>query len=409
MIEAPFFPIVFVSPAAAAPNDPFLGFNAATLHSQGHLAPYQGMVLSLIHEHGYTPSYLAEVASGDRSLWFHADTSGALRDRAEALEAYLAQICAATCSDDPVAREGFKVILIGHGAGALTARACAQDTELVDKLVLLGWDHHDDDPADARYALGFDGTAPLNHTNQRYDCDRALCIYGAQSGRACLSDAASAAVSGSDAELPSSAAAYRCTERFLFGDVRVDLRLVLEDCEAPKGAENATTSFVLESTIALRGAPRPLQQRCTATGTAGCASLDQLKRGRSLGSVFLANAGRVQRRRQGLGFGLDLRLIAHHRDEGAPYRDEFFANQALWADGLQIDVVGDSGSFKLLYRFASAAGRKSCEVTIDSLAGCSRASIPIERKASPKCTGRVELVIQHWNKPEGDYLVLVNG
>lgn len=406
MIEAPFFPLIVVGDGDA--SDPFLGCNRGLVATEAHDVAFPGFLLAFADEHGYRPAGIGTAPAGDRSIWFHRPGAGDLGTRAEELARFVAQVCATVCGTDPVAREAFRVVVLAHGRGILPARICAQDTALIDKLVLLGADPDADAPETARRALGLAEDQDPTLLYDRFDPERVLCLTPAAAPRPAVRDAATAKVPTGEDGLTRSAAVYRCCERFLFGDVRVDLRLFIDHCDPPKGNDRITTSFAIDHALSLRGTRAPLQASTHAAGGGCCASLAELAAGLSLGTVVLSTAGRVQRRRQGLGFGLDLRLFPHHHRDGAPWVDDHFPGQATWGDGIQIDVTPDDGSFKVLHRFATGSGRRACPVEVDAIAGCSRATIAFERKAAPKCTGRIQLMLQHWNNPEGDYLVLVS-
>ena len=428
MIEAPFYPIVLIGDRDGG-GDPFRGFNRGRPEAFDRPA-FAGLVMELATEHGYVPALDADPVPGSvppRSLWpftpGHVDDPVA--DQAAALGRFLARVREGVCDDDPVRLEAFRVILVGHGVGGLVARCFLQnggipgpdgptDPEtkraLVDKLVTLGSEHARP-AAEIRRAMTLEAFEPANGTAGRLDAERILCIGAGADPTTPIEGCAAANVPGIAAHLPASPEAYRNLERFCFGSLRVDLLLKLDQAELPKGLEEDGTeaTYSIEVQAGLRGQREVLHVARDEQGTA----LRHRRTGFEarpvpLTSLVLNPAGRVQRRRQSVGFGADLRILASYEQDGRPWRDDQFPGMPLWAEGIEIELTPKDGSFKLLYRFASAAGKKSVDVVVDDGGDSCTAEIPFERKAKPHLSGTLLLRISHWNQPQGDYLVLVN-
>ncbi len=178
MIEAPYYPIVYVRGYAGTQAeveetvaDPYMGFNLGSTKLRqrwtGEIQRFifESPLLRLIKEHGYRDVYAegAEPPPGQpvpaRSVWIYryyeqvSEELGSgvrpeIEDYARGLGALLARIREHTCGADAEARRRFRVYLVAHSMGGLVVRCYLQriapqddDPVAVDKVFTYATPH----------------------------------------------------------------------------------------------------------------------------------------------------------------------------------------------------------------------------------------------------------------------------
>ena len=203
--------------------------------------------------------------------------------------------------------------------------------------------------------------------------------------------------------------------RFLFGDVRVDGVLEVENITLPPKLERARAdgkkiraSYHFEVAGRVRGQYWDLHRRLTSESSAIFRKFDDLTAARPrhphLFSTFLSAGARVNTRRPSLGFSIDLGVqVPQYEVDGLLWMDDHYEGGYLFRDKLNIDVIppaanGKDGQWRLRYGFdSSTPNRASLEsaatVKDDSL----EFPIPIVQRTKPGIEAKLILTARPWN------------
>ncbi len=210
---------------------------------------------------------------------------------------------------------------------------------------------------------------------------------------------------------------YQNLVRFLFGDVRVDGILKVDELELPTRVEKAwkagkrvRASYHFEVVLRPRGARYDLHRRTTDEGSAIFRKFDEMLMPEKAGldaprqpflfSTFLS--ARYRTKKSGaLVFSIDLRaLVPEYEVDGFLWLDEHIEGSHLYRDTITIAADCDSsGCWKLRYGFDSRTpGRvtRSCE-RIEDEGGDQVFTVPIASKSRPGMKARLELRPRRWN------------
>lgn len=149
--------------------------------------------------------------------------------------------------------------------------------------------------------------------------------------------------------------AYQNLVRFLFGNVRVDVRLQITDVRLPDALKNSTKSidalYQFESTIGLRGKPWFLTRRTAEEDSAACRTHEELKNGApasgktiDLCTVFMANRYRMQGMtnlayRMGLGI-----RVPDYTEDGFLWFDKHYEGGYLFRDAIISEITPPSAA-----------------------------------------------------------------
>jgi hypothetical protein len=209
---------------------------------------------------------------------------------------------------------------------------------------------------------------------------------------------------------------YQNLVRFLFGDMRVDGALELDQITLPPAVQKAKAdgkqiraSYHFEVTVRVRGFDWELHRRTVRDESAVFRTFDEMfpkdgskPRPPQLFSLFLSASARVKARRRSLGFAIDLAvMVPEYEIDGRWWRDSFYTGSCLFRDTITVEATpsGENGAlaFKVRYGFDSATPNRttrSAEIVNDGNALVCR--IPIETKTVPGLNGNLVLHARKW-------------
>lgn len=210
--------------------------------------------------------------------------------------------------------------------------------------------------------------------------------------------------------------AYQNLTRFLFGDVRVDIWVEIEDIRLPKGVQEAVAAgnavnalYQLEVTASPRGKLWQLTRRKAEEDSVACishqewASAPNKKVKEYISTVFLANRARVNTRRRSLAYRLDLGIrVPDYEIEKKLWVNEHFEGSYLFRNSIALEMVPPTDKvkeWKVKYGWQDQ-GFSQADENIDPQAlkgGKVEVVIPFDSKTSPGLSGKLKLVVSAWN------------
>ncbi|MFT7721331.1 MAG: hypothetical protein QM788_00605 [Roseateles sp.] len=212
--------------------------------------------------------------------------------------------------------------------------------------------------------------------------------------------------------------------RFLFGDVRVDLWLEIDDIRLPDAVQKAADAgravnalYQIELLASPRGKLWSLTRRTAEEDSVACVAHADWQNDRSqyLSTVFLANWGRVNKRRRSLAYGMTVGVRApDYEIERRLWLNEHFEGGYLFRNALILEMVppadgSGSDAWKVKYAWQDAGvAMADTEITPTQLqAGRIEVSVPFDsgtlgangklRPTHPGIRGRLRFVIEGWN------------
>jgi hypothetical protein len=210
--------------------------------------------------------------------------------------------------------------------------------------------------------------------------------------------------------------AYQNLTRFLFGDVRVDLWLDLQDIRLPPEVQQAADKgkkigalYQIEALASTRGKLWFLTRRVTEEDSVACVTYEQWKSAPAQGcaqylsSVFLANRARVNKRRRSLAYALQLGVrVPDYEVDNVLWFDKHYEGGYLFRDAIIVELTpprSDDGKWKVQYAW-QGQGFSSADTEIapsEIAAGKIEVKIPFDSRTTPGVSGQVRFVVSAWN------------
>jgi hypothetical protein len=208
--------------------------------------------------------------------------------------------------------------------------------------------------------------------------------------------------------------AYQNLVRFLFGDVRVDMWLKVDEVRLPDDVEKAFAKgkkvealYQFELLAAPRGKRWYLTRRVAEEDSVACRTLDQLRgnaeaRSSYLSTVFLSRRARVNPKRESLAYAITLGVrVPDYEVEGRFWSAEHYEGGYIFRDTVIVELTPpktESGEWKVSHAWESTLGvEKSVPLAPKSLDEGIELDIPFEAPGSPGITGRLRLLARPWN------------
>lgn len=210
--------------------------------------------------------------------------------------------------------------------------------------------------------------------------------------------------------------AYQNLTRFLFGDVRVDVWIDIDDIRLPDPVRRQASQgrrvdalYQFEVLAAPRGKLWYLTRRTAEEDSVACLSHADWAAGPPgrhplfVSTVFLANGARVNPRRRSLAYSMTLGVrVPDYEVDGRLWVNEHYEGGYLFRDALVLELVpprNDNDAWRVKYAWqkegVSAADR---EVPVRPLAdGRIEVAIPFGGPAAPGIAGQVRLDVSAWN------------
>ena len=215
--------------------------------------------------------------------------------------------------------------------------------------------------------------------------------------------------------------AYQNLTRFLFGNVRVDIFLDVEDIRLPEALQAVSKKheidalYQIEIHAAARGKLWYLTRRTVEEDSVSCFRHADWKKDRThyLSTVFLANHGRVNPRRRSLAYQMMLGVrVPDYEVDRRLWINEHYEGGYLFQNALVIEITPPAGSgrkWKVCYAWQDA-GTSKADVEVDGAtleAGGLEIRIPFEshvigpdgnrQPSTPGIKGDVRLAVSAWS------------
>lgn len=208
---------------------------------------------------------------------------------------------------------------------------------------------------------------------------------------------------------------YQNLVRFLFGDLRVDIWVDVDEIRVPEalqtdaaaGRVNALYQF--EVLTSPRGKPWYLTRRVAEEDSVACCSHKELTDHSNndakrvyLSSAFLDKRWRVNPERNSLAYGLTLgvRVPDYERNQSF-WLDQHYEGGYLFRDSVIIEITPQEkgGDWQILYDWQSKKlGKATIPLTPRALEdGKSEVTIPFGSNTAPGITGNLRFVVSAWN------------
>jgi hypothetical protein len=214
---------------------------------------------------------------------------------------------------------------------------------------------------------------------------------------------------------------YQNLVRFLFGDVRVDIWVDVDDIRVPQELEAADKKGTLnglyqfEILAAPRGSRWYLSRRIAEEDSPACRSHADLRDATNkaarrvyLSTVFLANRFRVNQNRATLAYSLMLGVrVPDYEVEKKFWPNRHYEGQYLFRDSVVLELTppeADGGDWQVSYDWQSDnVGQSSTPIPTKNLKGGSiEVTVPFSTgdatpPRSPGITGRLRFIISAWS------------
>ena len=210
--------------------------------------------------------------------------------------------------------------------------------------------------------------------------------------------------------------AYQNLIRFLFGDVRVDIWVHLDDVRLPKEVQEAADEgktinalYQIETLASARGKLWFLTRRVAEEDSVACLPYADWKKSPKkegalyLSTVFLANRARVNKRRRSLSYSLQLGVrVPDYEIDKALWFDKHYEGGYLFRDAVIIDITppkDEGNDWKIQYAWQGrgfSPANKS--IAPSDLKGRNvEVELPFDSRTVPGVSGRVRFVVSEWN------------
>jgi hypothetical protein len=225
--------------------------------------------------------------------------------------------------------------------------------------------------------------------------------------------------------------AYQNLARFLFGDVRVDIWLDIDNVYVPEELEEADkkgdldASYQIELLASPRGKRWYLSRRMSEEDSVAVRRHKDIRDPKKpetrhvyLSSAFLANRYKVNPRRQGLAYGVTLGVrVPDYEVEKRFWSNRHFEGQYLFCDALALEMTpppDGNSEWKLKYDWQSDnVGQAETKIPWEPAGeGRIEAVIPFFTSdttppRSPGIAGKLRFVISRWNEAPRERTVAV--
>lgn len=206
--------------------------------------------------------------------------------------------------------------------------------------------------------------------------------------------------------------AYQNLTRFLFGNVRIDIWLDIEQVRLPPEIEGKPVNalYLFELLASPRGKRWYLTRRMAEEDSVSCRTHQQLvdpadtsARSLFLSSVFLANRARVNQARASLAYSLTLGVrVPDYEVERSFWADAHYEGGYLFRDSLVVELTppGQPGQDWLAYFDwqSDNVGRASRPLAQQALQdGKQLMQVPFGNDRAPGIAGQLRFVVSAWN------------
>jgi len=210
--------------------------------------------------------------------------------------------------------------------------------------------------------------------------------------------------------------AYQNLTRFLFGDVRVDIWVDVEEIRLPKEVQQAAEAgtavnalYQFEVMASPRGKPWYLTRRTAEEDSVACMThlewtADPKKNGcQYVSTVFLANRAKVNPRRRSLSYAMTLGVrVPDYEVDRKLWLDKHYEGGYLFRDAIVLELVPprtDQEPWKVSYVWQSQNKGSANQVVEAVPLGDEKieVKIPFASLSTPGIRGSLRFVVQPWN------------
>jgi hypothetical protein len=206
--------------------------------------------------------------------------------------------------------------------------------------------------------------------------------------------------------------AYQSLIRFLFGDVRIDIWLQVDEVKLPDelNGKNVEALYQFELRAGPRGKRWYLTRRIAEEDSTACRTHQQLTDPATAGAksiymstVFLANRARVNQSNPSLSYGMDLGVrVPDYSVDKSFWPKQHYEGAYLFRDGLIVTMTPPltaGGSWYVDYGWQSKTVGKAVENIRYSDLGEGKLEIviPFSNEGAPGISGKVQLIVSSWN------------
>jgi len=210
--------------------------------------------------------------------------------------------------------------------------------------------------------------------------------------------------------------AYQNLTRFLFGDVRVDVWVDVEDIHLPEAVQKSVSEgntvnalYQFETLISPRGKMWYLSRRVSEEDSVAC--LSQAEWGRRekkisslyLSSVFLANRAKVNPSRASLAYSMSLGVrMPDYEVERRLWFNEHYEGGYLFRDSIVMELAvpqkkGENWQVKYAWQGQGSVAANR-EIDVKKLRGGRlEVRIPFDSSTVPGIRGQLRFVVSLWN------------
>lgn len=208
--------------------------------------------------------------------------------------------------------------------------------------------------------------------------------------------------------------AYQNLSRFLFGDVRVDIWIQVDQVRLPQKIEaeaDVQALYQFELMARPRGKRWFLSRRSTEEDSPACRTHQQLSQQQASGanmvylsSVFLANRAKISSHDRTLAYAMDVGVrVPDYQVNQRFWPDQHFEGSHLFRDSLLISLeppISAGGDWRILHSWESQRiGVATQALTYEAVKG-GGIRIEVELPAGsnkPGISGKVLLIVSAWN------------
>lgn len=203
--------------------------------------------------------------------------------------------------------------------------------------------------------------------------------------------------------------AYQNLTRFLFGDVRVDIWLDIEDIKLPTDIKDKKVNalYQFEIDVAPKGMRWFLTQRRRVDDSAACRTYQELKYPAEykdqhiyLSTAFLSKAERVDNTDPSLSYLLNLNISAlEYEIDHKFWRDGHFEGSSLFQSQLIAKIITPSSGGLNDWNVKFYFGNNEAKFNYKQLENNKiQIELPFDTEGEPGVKGRIRFIISTWNE-----------
>jgi len=212
--------------------------------------------------------------------------------------------------------------------------------------------------------------------------------------------------------------AYQNLSRFLFGDVRIDIWVDVDQLRLPEAVQKAVDDkkkinalYQLEVLASPRGKMWFLTRRTSEEDSVACLTHEQWSADKGkrkslyVSTVFLANRARVNPRRKSLAYSMTLGVrVPDYEVDRKLWINEHYEGGYLFRNAIILEMVPpqkEGDKWKVTHTWQEQEARGS-EIDAKALkSGKVEVSVPFDNGKSPGIAGQLRFVVSEWNPDAG--------